>query len=314
MTDAPTRPDSIGQGPGLVSRNIDGYIDDVTHLMDVYEQRMFPGEPTAHRTEPATAALLLRCLLSGLLHYTDARGLDFNEALEIARGIRTDDIAAEATYQIGEEVQTRYGPTLRGTITGIGTGEIGQPLYEVHVPGEAKQRTLEAVEISQAPPFGPVTTRSGDITTAAMAERMLIHLGARIRHGEAGGPPVTRDHYGDRERLLAALATWSCKPKKTIRRSLGPKEVLAYGEMTKSNLGDITAATPNSPQQQQPAAANGPKTQGAETRPDQADQAAELAASDFPYDISAGVPAADAAPAAHPAVRAAGRRPGTRRI
>jgi hypothetical protein len=313
MTDAPTRPDSIGQGPGLVSRNIDGYIDDVTHLMDVYEQRMFPGEPTAHRTEPATAALLLRCMLSGLLHYTDARGLDFNEALEIARGIRTDDIAAEKTYQVGEQAQTRYGPTLRGTVTGIGTGEAGQPLYEVHVPGESKPRTLEAVEITEAPSFGPVTTRAGDITTAAMAERMLIHLGARIRQGEAGGPPVNNDHYGDRDRLLAALATWSCKPKKTIRRHLATKEILAYGEMVNPNRDDITAATPNSPPQQA-ADAYGHEGREAKAQADQADKAAELAASDFPYDIAAGVPAADSTPATHPAVRAAGQRHGVRRI
>lgn len=205
-------------------------VENAALALDAYEQAVFPGESALHRDHPTIADATLRSFLVDLLHYADRNGIDIADALQAARAVHDDDIAAQEHYLIGDHVQLRNGAqSRRGIITGFypTPGGSGDFTYSVRILGEPDNRHLQAVELQQADPFGPVPTRAGPITSASSAERLLIHAEASISLSEYSGNLPSPHLRSERDALMTALVAWSGTTYTAIHEHLAPHISLA---------------------------------------------------------------------------------------
>ena len=120
-------------------------------------------------------AHLLNALITGLRYYADAHHLDFAAAL-----------AASGRGYTGQRLQ-----------------EEGQ-----FVPGRDTSRSAVLVASSAAPPFEPVATRQGVVTSITDAEWLLVRTAARIHElgSRQPGAAAQPDDLHDRRALSRALA------------------------------------------------------------------------------------------------------------
>lgn len=154
-------------------------------------------------------------LLTGLRHFADRQGIDFDEALTASsRTYAVQRRSEEHPYQVGQEVQIRDGAVLspslatlptRGVVAALYPGSVRPQTYAIRFPGKLNAMPFLGSEIEPAPPFPPVRTRQGTVRSLADAEEALVRTAARIRiDGLSGGRPARSD-VQDRQLLATAL-------------------------------------------------------------------------------------------------------------
>ncbi|MGH3408559.1 MAG: hypothetical protein ACRDRJ_39600 [Streptosporangiaceae bacterium] len=168
-------------------------------------------------------------LITALCHYADRRGISFGTILTASSDAYLSQRASEQhAYKAGDEVRIRDGAVLSpslaslprlGIVTALYPSAERTQQYAIRFPGEVNAMPFTGPEIEPAPPFQPVRTRQGTVTSLAAAEEALISTAARIRISLlARKRPVTAD-VKDRQMLAAALGqTCSLTPREMLRQ------------------------------------------------------------------------------------------------
>lgn len=231
-------------------------IANASRALETYERSAFPGSHSA-LPDRTYAQALLGAMLCDLEHYAVSHGVDFAEAIAAGRETYTDEIAAQARYQVGDQVQLRLIPKRRGTVIDVGTGLDDEPVYLVRVPGLPYVHEERAVGLESAPPFPPTPVGPNTITSAEHAQSTLVDLAARER------ALLSRVERRDYEHILQSLSDWSGSTSHDLLQDLRSRisqraDELRAEEITRT-VSDGTAA-------------------------------ADVAAEDFPVDIGSGIP------------------------
>ncbi|WP_067479535.1 hypothetical protein [Actinomadura hibisca] len=191
-------------------------ITDASRALSAYEESTFDS-PSALPSDPIYTQALMAAMLCDLEHYATAHGVDFVEAVSAGRETYADEIAAQKQYEIGDEVQFRLQPRLRGTVIDTSHAPNGDQTYLVKVSGLPYIREEPAVALDNAPPFPPTPTGPLTITRADQAEQVLVDQAARLR-----GPHTDADRR-TYELLLDALADWSGTTTHELLTDLAPR-------------------------------------------------------------------------------------------
>ena len=179
-----------------------------------------------HHREPDTAEAI-GGLITALCHYADRRGLSFGEILTSSSEAYLSQRASEQhPYKVGDEVRIRdsavLAPSLatlprRGIVAALYPSAERTQQYAIRFPGEINAMPFISSEIEPAPPFQPVRTRQGTVTSLAEAEEVLISTAARIQISNLHKTRPARADLQDRQ-LLASVLGQAC--------SLTPQEML----------------------------------------------------------------------------------------
>jgi hypothetical protein len=166
-------------------------------------------------------------LITALCHYADRRGISFGKILTASSEAYLSQRAGEQhAYKVGDEVRIRDGAVLSPSLASLPRLGIVAALYPsaertqqyaIRFPGEVNAMPFISSEIEPAPPFQPVRTRQGTVTSLAEAEEALISTAARIQISHLHQTPPARADIQDRQ-LLASVLGQAC--------SLTPEEML----------------------------------------------------------------------------------------
>ena len=179
-----------------------------------------------HHREP-DAAEAIGGLITALCHYADRRGISFGEILTSSSEAYLSQRASEQhPYKVGDEVRIRdsavLAPSLAtlprlGIVAALYPSAERTQQYAIRFPGEINAMPFISSEIEPAPPFQPVRTRQGTVTSLAEAEEVLISTAARIQISHLHKTRPARADLKDRH-LLASVLGQAC--------SLTPQEML----------------------------------------------------------------------------------------
>ena len=134
-------------------------------------------------------------------------------------------------YKPGDEVRIRDGAVLApslaslprlGIVTALYPNADRTQQYAIRFPGEINAMPFTGPEIEPAPPFQPVRTRQGTVTSLAAAEAVLISTAARIQVSHLHKTRPARADVKDRH-LLASVLGQAC--------GLTPEEMLRQAEI-----------------------------------------------------------------------------------
>ena len=134
-------------------------------------------------------------------------------------------------YKPGDEVRIRDGAVLApsleslprlGIVTALYPSADRTQQYAIRFPGEINAMPFTGPEIEPAPPFQPVRTRQGTVTSLAEAEEVLISIAARIQISHVHKTRPARADVKDRH-LLASVLGQAC--------GLTPEEMLRQAEI-----------------------------------------------------------------------------------
>jgi hypothetical protein len=252
--------------------------------LDVYQQSGRNGPPPGtgpdHRTDRGHADVLVRDLLTDLMHYADLREVDFDAALAGGRFAYVEERTEAAAHQPGALVQlTGTAATQaekarlphRGVVTELQLTPGEPAIYKVRCPGEAQAHPFAAEDLEPAPPFGPVTTRQKVVHTPLAAEQAMVEAIARITLCDEHNRPAEYADIEDYHVLLGALTAWTRRSEAQLTEPLVPRmtreaqrlatELAAGGRQPELQVGLTQVIDP-----------------------------AQLAAQDFPFSLAGGVP------------------------
>jgi hypothetical protein len=168
-------------------------------------------------------------LITALCHYADRRGISFGTILTASSDAYLSQRASEQhPYKVGDEVRIRDGAVLPpslatlprlGTVTALYPSADRTQQYAIRFPGEVNAMPFTSSEIEPAPPFQPVRTRQGTVTSLAEAEEALISTAVRIRISRLHETRPARADIKDRQILAVALGqTCSLTPREMLRQ------------------------------------------------------------------------------------------------
>jgi hypothetical protein len=252
----------------------------VASALDVYQNNGRSGPPPSagpgHRTDRDRADLLVRDLLTDLMHYADLRGIDFDAALAGGRFAYVEERTEAATYRPGALVQqtgtaarqaNQAGLPRRGVVTDLLLTPGEPAIYKVRCPSEARSHRFAATDLEPAAPFEQVTTRHQVVHTPLAAEQALVETTARITLCDKHDLPADHTDIEDHHTLLGALTNWSGRTEEQLTGPLTPR---ITQEMWRLEAERITSGPPTHRIRR--------------TDPDQ------LVAQDIPFSLAAGVP------------------------
>lgn len=171
-----------------------------------------------HRTNDTHARELLGDLLIDLMHYSERRGLEFNDIFAQAHGYYLSEQNSPDVFAIGSAVQLHgpaadeailLGQPMRGTVTGLLVPHDGPTEYEVQFLGETSSRTIITADLESAPPFPATRTTQGVINDPLRAEETLLETMTRTAQANIDGLQPHPDDLKNRRVLLDALVTWN---------------------------------------------------------------------------------------------------------
>ncbi|WP_285497583.1 hypothetical protein [Actinomadura sp. NBRC 104425] len=272
--------------------------------LDAYQDLFEETAHRDHRTDDEHARELIGDLLVDLMHYTERRGLDFDDILARAEADYLLEHPDAKVFPIGTAVELDgpladeaiiLGLPTRASVTGVLVPLTGPTQYYVHFLGETANRPVIAADLRPAPPFPATPTTAGVITDPLQAEDHFIRTLTRIDAAHPRGDQPTADLRADRDSLLNALTTWNNMDERNVIDLLAAKiaKQLSAGEERQPAQGVKLSAG----EERQPA--QGVKLSGEPTTP------GRLANQGFPEPLTqqlAGRPSAGrSATAPHPA-------------
>jgi len=189
-------------------------------------------------TEPGADHARLADLLRDLHHYAKRRGLNFDDALTVAR---RDYEGQRTTYQPGDAIR-RAGRTsdaaaagalpLMGEIIMARPGRV--PVYQVDfITG---RQWIGEPDLEAAPRFPDVATRFGQVSSAHVARWCFIQTARHAEEALAQGSNPEAGDIRDLAGLLDALSRWSGIARPALLR--------AFSEVIGEKDGRLVAHAP----------------------------------------------------------------------
>jgi hypothetical protein len=200
--------------------------------LDRYQELFDDPKGLDHRADADHALSLLGDLLADLMHYADARGVDFDHALTRARTDHTVERVESGRFEIGSLVQLigpearrreNAGLTTRGQVTGVLTPQDGPVTFYVKFPGETSGHAFGQNILGPAPKFPMTVTSTGMVGTPLAAETALVNTVLRIEAGEVPGSAPRVEDLRDHRALLTALSSWVGLDERRTSELIRPK-------------------------------------------------------------------------------------------
>jgi hypothetical protein len=215
-------------------------LDRATHALTAYENHAFPGKPSLLHHDGLYTQALLAALVCDLEHYAHHHGLDFACALSTGRALNAAEVAEETPYKVGDQVRLTRQHDRCGTVIGWQTtGPDPDTTFLVAVPGIPFIYAEPATHLASAPAFPPTQTALGTVHHADQAEHLYTTITTRLPNA----PEPTRhtlEHA--RQRLLAALSSWSGISETRLHDELAPRPA-----RVRDQPGDAKAAAADFP-------------------------------------------------------------------
>jgi hypothetical protein len=186
--------------------------------LDAFQALFEQTEHLDHRTDDQDARELISDLLIDLMHYTERRGIEFNDIAAQAQAYYDTERDNPNAFAIGSTVQLEgpaaheailLGQPTRGSITGVYVSPQNQTEYYVHFLGQTKNQPVLAADLEPAPPFPTTSTNQGVVRDSLKAEQFLVETATRIALADVHGRQPARDDLHDHRTLLDALTTWN---------------------------------------------------------------------------------------------------------
>ena len=187
-------------------------------------------QSAAGRNRRLDAADAVGSLITALCHYADRRGISFGPVLTASSDAYLSQRASEQhAYQVGDEVRIRTGAVLApslatlprlGIVAALYPSAERTQQYAIRFPGESNAMPFTGPEIEPAPPFRPVRTRQGTVTSLAEAEQALVSTAARIQVSHLRKTRPARADLQDRQ-MLASVLGQACglTPQEMLRQA-----------------------------------------------------------------------------------------------
>ncbi|MFD0690949.1 hypothetical protein [Actinomadura fibrosa] len=178
--------------------------------LEAYEQDAFPGEASLLQGDTLYAEALLTGLICDLEHYATTHGINFSETVRTGHSINLEEVADQAPYTVGAEVQLLRQPGYCGTIIGWGNTASGlEQTFLIEVPGIPYIFEEPTHHLASAPAFPVTSTTLGDLQHADQAEQAYADLAAQLPRATTAARPVIER---DCQALITALSSWSGVP------------------------------------------------------------------------------------------------------
>ncbi|MDL4813063.1 hypothetical protein [Actinomadura opuntiae] len=255
--------------------------------LDAFQALFEQTEHLDHRTNDEDARELISDLLVDLMHYTERRGIEFNDIAAQAQAYYDTERDNSNAFAIGSTVQLEgpaadeavlLGQPTRGSVTGVFVSHQGQTEYYVHFLGQTTNQPVLAADLEPAPPFPATTTTQGAVNDPLKAEQLLVETATRIAMADIHGRQPSPDDLQDHRILLDRLTTWNNMPERDVTD-------LLLSRLAKS----VNAAEPNNLEQAAP------------PQPAENLTPAQLAAQAFPVPLTDGITDARKPPTPRPA-------------
>ncbi|WP_339153700.1 hypothetical protein [Actinomadura luteofluorescens] len=235
-------------------------IDRATHALTAYELEAFPGKPSLLQRDPFYTEALLAALVCDLEHYANHHGISFSGVVSTGRALNAEEVSEDAPYKPGDQVRLTRQYNYCGTVIGWQTtGSDNETSYLVTVPGIPYIYAEAATHLEPAPAFPPTETILGTVRYPDQAEQLYFNIAKQLPNA----PAATRLKLeNDRQRLLAALSSWSGISGSRIHNELAPRPTAARFQQpgTRAAAADfptdinhrLTAPPPDAPDHKQP--------------------------------------------------------------
>ncbi|NDU73842.1 hypothetical protein GWI34_14515 [Actinomadura sp. DSM 109109] len=196
-----------------------------TNTLTAYELDAFPGKPSLLQRDPFYTEALLAALICDLEHYAIHHGINFSGVVNTGRALNAEEVVEDAPYKPGDQVCLTRQYDQCGTVIGWqNTGPDAETSYLIAVPGFPYIYAEAATHLAPAPAFPPTETVLGTVLYANQAEQLYFNICKQLPNA----PESTRlklEH--DRQRLLAALSSWSGTSASRIHDELAPRPTTA---------------------------------------------------------------------------------------
>ncbi|WUH97672.1 hypothetical protein OHR68_29695 [Spirillospora sp. NBC_00431] len=196
-------------------------VDRATHALTAYELDAFPGKPSLLKRDAFYTEALLAALICDLEHYTHHHDIDFSAVLKAGHAINTQEVAQDTHYKVGDQARLPRQDDRCGTVIGWQTtAPDAEPYFLIAVPGIPYIYAESAAHLAPAPGFPPIQTTLGTVHHADQAEQLYISITTHLPNA----PDSTRQTLEhDRQRLLAALSSWSGISETRLHNELAPR-------------------------------------------------------------------------------------------
>ena len=189
-------------------------------------------------------------LITALCHHADRRGISFGPILTASSDAYLSQRASEQhAYKVGDEVRIRdsavLSPSLAtlprlGIVAALYPSAERTQQYAIRFPGEINAMPFTGPEIEPAPPFQPVRTRQGTVTSLAEAEEVLISTAARIQISHLRKTRPARADLQDRQLLASALGqACDLTPEEMLRQAAIPVTAKVQRELAMQAAADL---------------------------------------------------------------------------
>ncbi|URM97363.1 hypothetical protein LUW76_25090 [Actinomadura madurae] len=196
-------------------------IDRATHALTAYEHDAFPGTPSLLQRDHFYTEALLTALICDLEHYANHHGIHFSGVVSTGRAINAEEVSQDAPFKVGDQACLTRQDDRCGTVIGWQTtGPDAETCYLIAVPGIPYIYAEPAAHLAPAPAFPPTETILGTVRHADQAEQLYINITTKLPDAPE---PTRRALELDRQRLLAALSSWSRIPATRLHNELTPR-------------------------------------------------------------------------------------------
>ncbi|MFI0351008.1 hypothetical protein [Actinomadura sp. 9N407] len=223
--------------------------------LDSYQNLFEHAGRRDHRADDRHASELVGDLLADLMHYTDHRGLDFDEIVRTARNDFLRELSPEPPPTLGtlvrikgplaEEAHILGQPTL-GAVTGLVVPHRGNTEYYVRRMGELGSQQYTGDDLEPAPPFPSVPTSTGIVDNPLRAEELLVDATVRSSLTTAATETSRPDDVREHRALLTALASWNGLDEQAAKDLLLAK-VADKLKVAEGSPGQLTPIPPRQP-------------------------------------------------------------------
>ncbi|WP_131738847.1 hypothetical protein [Actinomadura roseirufa] len=243
----------------MTDSDTDDFAEFGATILDSFQALFEQSTAWNHRRNDHQARELLADLLTDLMHYTDQRGLSFDDVLDGARSSFFSEQAQARALAIGSLVQLEgpaaheaelLGHPTRGCVTGLLIPDSGPIEYYVHFMGDSKNQRILDTDLEPAPPFPLTSTSRGIIDNPLRAEEVIIQTVRQIERAKARGAHPQPEDVRDHQALLRALTGWSRMDPRTATD-------LIKARSTSTTRRPEEPSAPNTPPQAGPLAAQG---------------------------------------------------------
>ncbi|GAA2170174.1 hypothetical protein [Actinomadura napierensis] len=193
--------------------------------LDAFQALFEQTEDLDHRTNDEDARELISDLLIDLMHYSERRGIEFNDIAAQAQAYYDTERDNPNAFAIGSTVQLQgpaadeailLGQPTHGSVTGVFVSHQGQTEYYVHFLGRNKNQAVLTADLEPAPPFPTMTTTKGVVNDPLKAEQLLVEAATRIALADVHGRQPTWDDLRDHRILLDSLTSWNGMDERNV--------------------------------------------------------------------------------------------------